>query len=430
LLISHDRDFLDAVVDHIAHVHQQQIKLYAGNYSIFEKQRAADLLSQEATYQKQQKQVAHLKRFIERFRAKASKATQAQSRMKALDKMELVSAMQADSPFQFHFKPPRDCPNPLIHLNAARVAYGEKIILDNIHFSITPKDRIALLGPNGAGKTSFIKMLAGELPVTNGVCTLGTGLRIGYFAQHQVDHLVLDETPFFHLKRLAPDTKEQLLRAHLGSFGFVGNRVFDTVNHFSGGEKSRLALALLIWQEPNLLLLDEPTNHLDLEMRQALSMALQEYEGAMIIVSHDRFLVRTTVDQLALVADGKLQPFTGDLDDYQRWLLDFRRQQEATPDKTTSVSRKAERQQNADQRQQRRPLVQKLKKLEEALAKHQQEATAQELALTDVTLYEAENKAKLQTHLLRQAELQKQLVMLESEWLAAYEALENSNNGE
>jgi ATP-binding cassette subfamily F protein 3 len=433
LLISHDRDFLDEVVDHIAHVHSKQLKLYAGNYSAFEKQRAADLLVQEVTYKKQQKQIAHLQSFVNRFRAKATKAAQAQSRLKAIEKMELVSAIQTESPFQFHFKKPKDCPNPLIHLENARIAYGDKVILDNLNFSITPKDRIALLGPNGAGKSSFIKLLAGDLSLASGTYTTGSGLKIGYFAQHQVDHLELHETPLFHLRKLAPDIKELELRTYLGSFGFVGNRVIEAVKNFSGGEKSRLALALLIWQQPNLLLLDEPTNHLDLEMRQALSMALQEYEGAMIIVSHDRFLVRTTVDQLALVAESKLKNFDGDLNDYQKWLFEFRRQTAssavASTDKPEGVSRKEQRQQNAQQRHQLRPLLQKIKKLEDQLTQYQAQATAIELALTDLTLYEEQNKSKLQQHLLNQADLKKKIEAVESDWLIACEALENETDG-
>lgn len=428
LLISHDRDFLDETVDHIAHVHNKQVTVYAGNYSTFEKQRAADLLVQQATYEKQQKQIAHLQSFVNRFRAKATKAAQAQSRLKAIERMELVSAIQSESPFQFHFKNPKDCPNPLIHIENASIAYGDKVILKNINFSITPKDRIALLGPNGAGKSSFIKLLAGEIKAASGTVTMGSGLKIGYFAQHQVDHLDLQETPLFHLKKLAPDARELDLRTYLGSFDFVGNRVLEPIKNFSGGEKSRLALALLIWQQPNLLLLDEPTNHLDLEMRQALSMALQEYEGAMIIVSHDRFLVRTTVDQLNLVAENKVIVFEGDLHDYEKWLLAFRRQQEDhDQSENTTVSRKELRQQNAQQRDQRRPLMQKIKKLEEELARLEKQATDIELALTDLSLYEEQNKTKLQEYLRQQVDIKKQLETVENDWLQASEQLESDN---
>jgi ATP-binding cassette subfamily F protein 3 len=428
LLISHDREFLDEVVDHVAHIHHQQLKLYVGNYSAFEKQRAADLMVQQATYEKQQKHVAHLQSFVNRFRAKATKAKQAQSRLKAIERLELVSAVQMDSPFNFHFKEPTQCPNPLLSVDNATIAYGEKIILDHLKFSIGPKERIALLGPNGAGKSSFIKLLAGELEIAKGRLEIGSGLKIGYFAQHQVDKLELAESPLHHMRKLAPTTKDQDLRTYLGSFGFVGNQVLETVKIFSGGEKSRLALALLVWERPNLLLLDEPTNHLDLEMRQALSLALQEYDGAMIIVSHDRFLVRTTVDQLMLVAEGQLKPFDGDLNDYERWLLEFRRSNEKSPTNDDSdlnnVSRKEQRQLEAKERELRRPLLQKIKKLEDELDKLQKENTQIETALAEVSIYEEQNKAELQQYLLKQAKLKQLIEATESAWLSACEALD------
>jgi ATP-binding cassette subfamily F protein 3 len=426
LLISHDRDFLDHIVDHIAHISHQQIKVYAGNYSSFEKQLAAHLLVQQATYEKQQKQLAHLQHFVDRFRAKATKAKQAQSRLKAIERMDLISAVQSESPFQFHFKKPGQCPNPLLALDDARIAYGEKTILNAVNFTITPKDRIALIGPNGAGKSSLIKLLANEITPAHGTMHVGAGLKIGYFAQHQVDHLDLAETPLQHLRQLSPTTKDQELRTYLGTFGFSGDRALEPVNIFSGGEKSRLALALLIWQQPNLLLLDEPTNHLDLEMRQALSMALQEYEGAMIIVSHDRFLLRTTVDQLVLVADGKVQPFEGDLEDYQQWLFQFRRQAEnsSISSEKPTHSRKLQRQQDAKEREIRRPLLQKIKKLEDEMSQLQKNSTTIELALTDLSLYEEQNKAKLQQYLLEQSTLKKQLELVEENWLEACAQLE------
>ncbi|MES2217697.1 MAG: ATP-binding cassette domain-containing protein [Pseudomonadota bacterium] len=422
LIISHDRDFLDSIVDHIAHIQNKNLKLYAGNYSAFEKQLAAFLMLQQAAYEKQQRQISHLQSFVDRFRAKASKARQAQSRMKALDRMEIVSAVQVNSPFQFHFKEPKNVPTPLVALEDVSIGYGDQIILPHINFSIAPKDRIGLLGPNGAGKSTFIKLLANQHQALGGSFTAGTGLKIGYFAQHQIDHLHLTDSPLQHLKKLAPTTREVELRSFLGSFGFSGNRVLEAVENFSGGEKSRLALALLIWQQPNLLLLDEPTNHLDMEMRNALSMALQEYEGAMIIVSHDRFLVRSTVDQLMIIAAGKLTPFEGDLDDYQEWLMNFRRQNNASTVAKTSVSRKEQRQQNALERDQRRPLLQKVKKLETELDKLQKQVTNLELILADEKLYEDANKTQLQDYLLKQATLKKQLETVELDWLAATEA--------
>lgn len=425
LLISHDRDFLDKTVDHIAYLSHQQLKTYTGDYSSFEKQRATELLLQQATYEKQQKKLAHMQSFVDRFRYKASKARQAQSRLKAIERMDLVCAVQTESPFQFEFKTPSQCPNPLITLEKVNVGYGEKVILNHINLSIKPKERIAILGPNGAGKSSLIKLLAGELMPLAGKCERGPGLKIGYFAQHQVDKLHLDESPLMHLRRLAEKTPELELRKFLGGFDFSGNRVLEPVKNFSGGEKSRLALALLVWQQPNLLLLDEPTNHLDLEMRNALSIALQEYEGAMLLVSHDRFLVRTTTDNLLLVANGQLQEFDGDLEDYQRWLLDFRKQQSSSNgikmNKTDELSRKEQRQQEAQVRELRRPLMQKIKRLEEQISKLEKKATELETILADGSLYEPHNKNQLQTHLITQAKIKKDLEQIEQDWLEACE---------
>lgn len=427
LLISHDREFLDKTVDHIAHIMHQQFKLYAGNYSSFEKLRANALLMQQATYEKQQRQLTHMQSYVDRFRYKASKARQAQSRLKAIERLELVSAVQTESDFEFSFKAPLQCPNPLLQLDKASVAYGEHIVLDHVTVSITPKDRIAILGPNGAGKSSFIKLLADQLQAASGTREAAAGLRVGYFAQHQIDQLHLDDSPLLHLQRLATQEKSDTeLRAYLGSFGFIGDRVLEPVRHFSGGEKSRLALALIVWQRPNLLLLDEPTNHLDMEMRNALSLSLQAYEGAMILVSHDRFLVRTTCDQLYLVADKKWQAFDGDLDDYQAWLLAYRRQKEATAKaESTSPSRKEQRQADAKQREMRRPLMQKIKKLEDRLLQLEKEAANLETLLADLSLYEPENKSILQTHILKQANIKTELETVEHDWLIACEERDN-----
>ncbi len=433
LLISHDRDFLDHVVDHIAHFSHQHLKVYAGNYSTFEQQLANDLLVQQAAFEKQQKKIAHLKSFIDRFRAKASKAKQAQSRIKALEKMETISAVQMDSPFQFHFKEPSKCPNPLVRLEDVSIVYGNRTILSEVNLGIAPNDRIALIGPNGAGKSSLIKLLAGELTQTTGRRDTGSGLKIGYFAQHQIDHLVLTETPLDHLRKIAERHAEKELRTFLGSFGFSDNRVFEAVKNFSGGEKSRLALALIVWQQPNLLLLDEPTNHLDLDMRYALSMALQEYEGAVILVSHDRFLVRTTVDQLLLVADGTLSTFTGDLNEYERWLTDYRKRDAAnflTQPAKPPVSRKSLRQEDAKQRELRRPLMQNVKKLADELAFLEKQMIPIETQLADVEIYEEQNKPKLQEVLAKQTQLQQKLKMTEEAWLTASEKLELHDNKE
>ncbi|MCD6039593.1 MAG: yheS 2 [Gammaproteobacteria bacterium] len=426
LLISHDRDFLDHTVDHIAHLSHQQLKLYTGNYSSFEKQLAADILVQQATYEKQQKKMAHLQSFISRFRAKASKARQAQSRIKALEKMETVSAIQLNSPFQFHFKEPTECPHPLIRLEDVNITYGPKTVLSEVNLGIAPQDRIALIGPNGAGKSTLIKLLAGDITLTQGRRDTGGGLKIGYFAQHQIDHLVLTETPLDHLRKIAERSTEKELRTFLGSFGFSENRVFETVKSFSGGEKSRLALALIVWQQPNLLLLDEPTNHLDLDMRYALSMALQEYQGAVILVSHDRFLVRTTVDQLLLVAEGKLTVFTGDLNDYERWLIHYRKQNESQEKMQAikAASHKSQRQEDAKRRELRKPLVHNVKKLADELAMLEKKLVMIETQLADTELYEEKNKSKLQELLIHQAQIQQKLKETEENWLKACEILE------
>ncbi len=409
LLISHDRDFLDRVVDHIAHISHQILKLYTGNYSSFEKQRVDAMLLQQAAFEKQQKHIAHLQKFIDRFRAKASKARQAQSRVKALERLEIVSAVQQESVFQFHFKKPEKCPNPLLRLEDASIAYGDKLVLDHLNLSIAPSDRIALLGPNGAGKSSLIKLLAGDITARTGIREISSGLQIGYFAQHQVDHLNLSETPLDHLKKLAPNSREQELRTYLGSFGFPEKRVHENVEIFSGGEKSRLALALIVWQKPNLLLLDEPTNHLDLEMRQALSLALQEYQGAMILVSHDRFLVRSTVDQLMLVANQKLNRYDGDLNDYERWLFDFRKQENILSSKPSKKSQASS------------PLMEEIKKLEKEMEKLEKELDVIQQKLNDTQLYCKQNKTELQELLKNQSIITAMLQEKEAAWLKAHD---------
>ncbi len=424
ILISHDRDFLDQTVDHIAHLSHQQLKIYSGNYSTFENTRAAELMLQQAAFDKQQKQLAHLQSFVDRFRAKASKARQAQSRLKAIARMDVICAVQTESPFSFHFREPARCPNPLMTMSHITIGYGDHVVLKNISITIAPKDRIAILGPNGAGKSSFIKFLAGELLPQHGDCERGSGLKIGYFAQHQIDHLRSAESPLMHLQELNTNATDGELRKFLGSFGFTKDRVLEPVEHFSGGEKSRLALALLVWQKPNLLLLDEPTNHLDLNMRNALSLALQEYDGAMILVSHDRFLVRSTTDQLLLAANGLIQPLDGDLDSYQQWLLDYRKQQKnmsTTNENKPELSRKEQRQQQAKQRGQLRPLILKIQNFENELAQLEKEATALEQLLTDSSFYEPHRQDELKQRLLEQASLKKAQKIKEEEWLRACE---------
>ena len=329
VIISHDRDFLDGVVNVIVHIDERKLKRYGGNYSSFERQRLAQLELAQGMIEKQNRQRAHLQSFIDRFKAKASKAKQAQSRVKALARMDELAPLRAAAEFSFEFKEPLNAPNPLLVMEDVSAGYyldeydksQTKIIVDNINFSLQIGQRIGLLGVNGAGKSTLIKTIAGELNPVNGVSHLGKGLTIGYFAQHQVEMLRHDESPLWHMVKIAPTVREQELRNFLGSFNFPGNMVTSPIKPFSGGEKARLALALIVWQRPNLLLLDEPTNHLDLETREALTDALAQFEGTVVLVSHDRHLLRATTDQFIIVADGELKPFDGDLDDYKDWLL-------------------------------------------------------------------------------------------------------------
>src|SRR5690554_2025115 len=357
IIISHDRDFLDAVVQRVVSIENHKLNSYTGNYSAYERQRAERLSQQQATYEKQQERIAHMQAYVDRFRAKATKARQAQSRLKALERMETVVPAHVDSPFQFSFFPPGKMSSPLINLAQADIGYGPPPVLHDVGLSVLPDTRIGLLGPNGAGKSSLIKTLAGQLPLLAGECVTGENFSLGYFAQDQLKALDLNASAAVHIQRLSPEAREQEIRNFLGGFGFMGDRVFETIRHFSGGEKARLALALITWQKPNVLLLDEPTNHLDLDMRQALTLALQDFEGAVIVVSHDRHLLRNTVDEFVLVAEGRVTDFDGDLDDYYRWLL-ARRQQQASPERESAAdSKKALRQQAAARREQLKPLT-------------------------------------------------------------------------
>lgn len=418
LLISHDRDFLDQTVNQIAYLGQRTLKCYRGNYSTFEKTRANDLQVQQAVYEKQQKQIAHMQAFVNRFRYKASKARQAQSRIKAIERLEIVAAVHADSAFQFNFKTPKQCPNPLLQLEHASIAYGNFKVLSKLNLSIKPQDRIGILGPNGAGKSSLIKLLAGKLAPASGERTAYPGLCIGYFDQQQVDRLKLNETPIDHLRELT-ERPEVELRSYLGTFGFIGDSAFAPVGRFSGGEKSRLALALLIWQQPNLLLLDEPTNHLDMDMRHALSLALQEYTGAMLLVSHDRFLVRSTTDELWLVANGQLTTFTGDLSDYQKWLFDFRRQENANQtNPMNDVSKKTLRILNAKRREAQKPLGKRITELEQKIITLQKKLNLIEQSLGDSEIYTPENKMRLENYLQEQSRLKIELTQTEDMWLS------------
>lgn len=427
LLISHDRDFLDSITDHIVHIEQARADIYTGNYSDFERMRAEKLAQQQSAFEKQQREIAHIQSFIDRFKAKATKAKQAQSRIKSLERMELIAQAHIDSPFAFSFPPPLKMPNPLLQIEDADIGYGDKRILSAVSLSISPGDRIGLLGPNGAGKSSLIKVLSQQMQPMTGKLQTAQDLHIGYFAQHQLEQLRTEQTPLWHLQQLDKQATEKDLRNFLGGFDFRGDKVNDPVGPFSGGEKARLVLAILVYQNPNLLLLDEPTNHLDLEMRHALSVALQDYQGAMIMVSHDRHMLRSVTDQLWLVAEGRLQPFDGDLDDYKLWLAEQKRQLE-TPEllaeSTATVSRKDQRKLDAERRQRLKPLLDAVKKAEAAMEKFHLQQQALEQQLADPLLYEDSQKDRLKQVLADKASVDAALERAEAEWMDAEEQLQ------
>ncbi|TCD18705.1 ATP-binding cassette domain-containing protein [Pseudomonas sp. IC_126] len=427
MLISHDRDFLDEVVGNVVHVEQRKLMLYRGGYSAFERARAERLAQQQQAFEKQQAQREHMEDFIRRFKAKASKARQAQSRIKALEKLEELAPAHIDSPFDFAFREADKVSSPLLDLAEGGLGYGDKLVLDKVKLQLVPGARIGLLGPNGAGKSTLIKTLANELQPLGGRLQRGENLVIGYFAQHQLDALDPKASPLLHLQRIAPGEREQLLRDFLGGFDFRGNRCDEPVVNFSGGEKARLALALIAWGKPNLLLLDEPTNHLDLEMRLALTLALQDFEGAVLVVSHDRHLLKSTTDEFLLVADGRVVAFDGDLEDYARWLVDYRARQQptsATESSADKTDKRALRQAAAALRQQLAPFKRQSDKLEKDLAGVQEKLAALEQRLGDAAVYEAARKEELRELLANQAELKAREGELEEAWLTALEALE------
>ncbi len=430
ILISHDRDFLDPIVDKILHIEQQTICEYTGNYSSFEIQRATRLAQQQSMFEHQQQKVAHLQSFIDRFKAKASKAKQAQSRVKMLERMELIAPAHVGNPFTFSFRPPESLPNPLLKMEKVSAGYGDKLILNSIKLNLVPGSRIGLLGRNGAGKSTLIKLLAGELAPLQGEVGLAKGIKLGYFAQHQLEFLRADESPLQHLVRMAPGVLEQQLRDYLGGFGFQGDKVSEVTARFSGGEKARLVLALIVWQRPNLLLLDEPTNHLDLDMRQALTEALIDFDGALVVVSHDRHLLRSTTDELYLVHDGRVEAFDGDLEDYQQWLSELQKQSTtetvAKSDGTNSAqARKDQKRREAELRSQTQPLRKQIEKLEKQMEKHNAALAEAEARLSDSTLYDPANKADLTAALQQQASAKSALEECEMAWLDAQEQLES-----
>ena len=430
LLISHDRDFLDAVVGHILAIDLQRLSLTSGGYSDYERARAARLATQQAAHEAQQRQIAHLTSYIERFRAKATKARQAQSRIKMLERMETVAAAHVDSPFQFAFRPPLALPDPLLSIENGIAGYVDRAILEQVTLTLRPGCRIGLLGRNGAGKSTLVKLLADALPMSGGERKAAKALNIGYFAQHQLEQLRPDESPLQHLTRLEPTTPEQELRDYLGGFDFRGDMATRTVEPFSGGEKSRLALALLIRTRPNLLLLDEPTNHLDLEMREALTFALQDFEGGVVVVSHDRHLLRTCTDELLLVADGRAVPFDGDLDGYAAWLAAQRNAARAPePDAAADkAERKQKRAEEASNRQallaRRRPLLKEIEQLEKKMAQWNEEKAALDAQLADPALYAAVDRRQGEELHRQSARLADDLAAAEERWLLAQDELD------
>ena len=430
LLISHDRDFLDQVVDHIVHMHSAKLDIYRGQYSAFERAKAERLAQQQVQFEKQQQRIAEIEQFVRRFKAKASKAKQAQSRVKELERMEVISAAHIDSPFTFSFQANEKVSNPLLSLREVNCGYSDKNILGKVSISLEPGSRIGLLGPNGAGKSTLIKTLVGDLAPQSGERNSGEHLRVGYFSQHQLEALDLEASAMVHIMRISPKATDQEVRNYLGSFGFFGDDAFTPVKQFSGGEKARVALSLIAWQRPNLLLLDEPTNHLDLEVRHALTMALQEFEGAVILVSHDRHLLRNTVDEFLLVANGSVSEFKGDLNDYQQWLVEQRRN--LSPTKMVSRENRSQTAEEkkelkriaAERRTALRPLKNRIATLEKQIDTLQESLAGFEEQLGDTELYNAENKDKLKQVLNQQATDKSKLEAAEEEWMEKLEELE------
>jgi len=441
LFISHDRDFMDRVATHLVHFDNRKLELYTGNYSAFETQRSERLALQQANYERQQARVAEIQRFIDRFKAKATKARQAQSRVKALERMEKIAPAHVDSPFSFEFPVADKVSNPLLSIRHGVAGHGDIPVLHDINVTLLPGTRVGLLGPNGAGKSTFMDALRGAGTLLSGDRTCGEHLAIGYFAQDQLEALDLDASPFLHLQRLAPKASEQSIRNFLGGFNFHGDEALSPIRSFSGGEKARVALAVITWQKPNLLLLDEPTNHLDLEMRQALTMALQNFEGAIVVVSHDRHLLRNTVDDFWLVCDGTVDEYDGDLEDYERWLADRRKDEEAPPRREvagespeastdnasatlTADERKARKREEAELRKKLSPFRKRQASLEAEMEKLQAKLGEVEQALADPGIYDDSNKERLKTLLGQQAELKRQQEIVEGDWLEVSETVE------
>jgi ATP-binding cassette subfamily F protein 3 len=418
LMISHDREFLDAIIDRVLHIENRGVTSYSGNYSQFEQKRAAELALQSVLHARQERRIAEITSFVNRFRASATKSRQAQSRLKMLERMERIVPAHVDSPFDFKFAAPQKTPRPLLTLEGASCGYGGRQIIAPVDATISPQDRIALLGPNGAGKSTFTKLLAGEIAPLAGRRIAAADLSVGYFAQQQLEQLRIDCDAFWHLRNLGgPDYAagdEERVRGHLGRFGFAGDRAFEPVGRFSGGEKARLTLALLVARRPNLLLLDEPTNHLDIDMRHALTVALQSFEGGMVVVSHDRHLLKSVADTLWLVADGKAKPFDGDLEDYQKWLQTRVRSRDKAPrEARPPPSAKAPT---------RDPAAKLRQQLEQVERRLEQLAAERRLLEAEDTADEDPSLARRKANLARDA------AALEAQWMQIGTALENAEN--
>ena len=441
LLISHDTEFLNNIARVILHFEQHKLQRYRGNYESFVEQQAERLSQHEQAYAKQQKEIQHMQSFIDRFKAKATKAKQAQSRVKALNRMQKLAPLQLSSGISFSLPQPEQMPDPLIIIDKIDLGYEPtQPILKNVSMMIRAGARIGMLGVNGAGKSTFIKSLVGELEPLSGTIKTAKGVNIAYFAQQQLDMLDPQATPLLHMIRIAPNEREQSLRDYLGGFGFIGEQALAKVEPFSGGEKARLALALLVWKKPNLLLLDEPSNHLDVDMREALARALTQFEGSILLVSHDRHLLRSTTDELMIVADGSISEFDGDLDDYQQWLTDKKaterqestlaKQQDrlATTDEITPLDRRARRRQEAEERQRlgilKKPLIKELKQIESKLEKASERLEVLQKAMSDENFYSDENRDNRIAQLSEHGQLEAQKNQLEERWFELTEDIE------
>ncbi|OOX79425.1 ABC-F family ATP-binding cassette domain-containing protein [Snodgrassella alvi] len=432
IIISHDRDFLNATTTQTVELTQQQLILYGGNYDFYQQERAQRLTQQQAAYLKQQAHIQHLQSFIDRFKAKATKAVQAQSRIKALARLERIAPAHLDSEFSFQFAQPDHLPNPLLKLEHISLGYGDKTVLHDIDLSVESGARYGLLGVNGSGKSTLIKAISGSLKPLSGQVIRAEKLKIGYFAQHQLETLRADQSPVWHIQQLSPTVREQEIRNFLGSFAFIGDMALQPIAPFSGGEKARLALAMIVWQKPNLLLLDEPTNHLDLDMRHALTVALQTFKGALIVVSHDRSLLESTTDALIYLSDGELKHFDGDLSNYRQWrLTQDQHNGEQPQDSRDNHNRKEQKRIEAQQRQQRarliKPLLKNIEKAERDMGNWQQQRKQHEAFLASEEAYLDENQTKLQQTLTQLAELKVKLAQTEEKWLEWQQEVENIN---